>query len=79
MEHDVVLLIVPLVMVQVLMVVPTWSLTVPFPPLGDTLEILMVNGPLLNFAVTVRSTDLPTLQVPVPEQAATVDVQPANA
>jgi hypothetical protein len=79
MEHAVVLLSAPLVMVQVLIVVPTWSLTVPLPPLGDTLDILILNGPLLNLAVTVRSTPIFTVQVPVPVQVATVDDQPANA
>jgi hypothetical protein len=75
----VVLLSVPLVMVQVFIVVPTWSLTVPLPPLGDTLEIFMLNGPLLNLAVTVRSIPILTVHVPVPVQVATVDDQPAKA
>jgi hypothetical protein len=79
MEHWVALLRTPLVMVQVFTVVPTCSLTVPLPPLPDTLEILMVKGPLLNLAVTLRSIDMLTLQAPVPIQPAALEVHPAKA
>jgi hypothetical protein len=59
---------VPLVIVQVLVVVPAWSFTFPLPPSGATLVILMVKGPWLNCAVRARSAPILTAQVPVPLQ-----------
>jgi hypothetical protein len=48
---------------------PAWLVTLPLPTPVVPLMTLRVKGPLRNFAVTLRFTDIVTLQVPVPLQA----------
>ena len=46
---------------------PVWLFTVPLPPPGVPLEIVIVKGPFRNRAEIVRAVFMVTLQVPVPE------------
>src|SRR5712691_671456 len=48
---------------------PTWVFTVPLPAPVVPPEILIMNGPLRNFACTARSAVMVALQVPVPAQS----------
>ena len=59
----------PLVMTQLIAgVSPAWLVILPLPTPVAPLMTFTENGPLRNLAVTLRFTDIVTLQLPVPLQ-----------